>query len=417
MQNGRLKVLGVLFALTVAFGIGLYSGVTERLINASGTASGTPGFTIDLNGTSAADSTHPSVAEFWKAWDILNENFVQTHASTSIPTDQEKIYGAIKGLTDSYGDPYTVFFPPVQAQIFTEDISGEFGGVGMEMDLNKGGELIVVAPLKDSPAEAAGIKSGDVVLAVNGTSTVGMTVEKAVTLIRGPKGTKVTLTIRRDGEAKPFEVSVVRDTIQIPEIKTYKRSDNIFVIQLYTFSANSAELFRGALREFMMSGSTKLIFDLRGNPGGYLDAAVQMASYFLPVGDSVVTEDFKGKQENQVHRSLGYNVFAGRTLSMAILVDRGSASASEILAGALGQHGVAKLVGTRTFGKGSVQQLIDIDGGAQLKVTIARWLTPNGSSISDGGIIPDIAADITAEDVKAGKDPQMDAAAKYLLAH
>ena len=282
------------------------------------------------------------------------------------------------------------------------------------LDLNKGGELIVVAPLKDSPAETAGMRSGDIVIAINGTSTQGMTVEKAVSLIRGKKDTTVTLTVRRDGVAKPFDVSIVRDTINIPEIKTYKRSDGIFVMQLYQFSANSADLFRVGLKEFIQSGSNKLIFDVRGNPGGYLDAAVQMASYFLPVGDTVVTEDFKGKQENQSHRSLGYNVFAGKNLKMAILADQGSASASEILAGALQQHGVAKLVGTRTFGKGSVQQLIDIGGGAQLKVTVARWLTPNGSSISDGGLKPDINATTTVEDIKAGKDPQMDAAAAYL---
>ena len=160
--------------------------------------------------------------------------------------------------------------------------------------------------------------------------------------------------------------------------------------------------------------ATKLILDLRGNPGGYLEAAVQMASYFLPVGDVVVTEDYKGKQQNIVHRSLGYNVFSGKKLSMVILVDQGSASASEILAGALSQHGVAKLVGTRTFGKGSVQQLIELGGGAEIKVTVARWLTPNGTNISDGGLQPDIAKTRTAEDAAAGRDPQKDSAVAWL---
>ncbi len=406
MKKGSLKLLGVLVALTLAFGLGLYSGVNEKITQA---ASDTLGLNLNLQG----DASHPDLSEFWKAWDVLNQNFVQTHGSTT-PNDQEKIYGAISGLTDSFGDPYTVFFPPVQAQIFTEDISGAFSGVGMEMDLNAGGELVVVAPLKDSPAEAAGMRTGDIVIGINGTSTQGMTVEKAVSLIRGKKDTTVTLMVRRDGVAKPFEVSIVRDTINIPEIKSYKRSDGIFVIQLYQFSANSADLFRDALKQFIQSGSNKLIFDLRGNPGGYLDAAVQMASYFLPLGDTIVTEDFKGKQENVSHRSLGYNVFAGKNLRMAILADQGSASASEILAGALQQHTVAKLVGTRTFGKGSVQTLIDIGGGAQLKVTIARWLTPNGSSISNGGLTPDINATTTVDQIKAGQDPQMDAAAQYL---
>ena len=168
------------------------------------------------------------------------------------------------------------------------------------------------------------------------------------------------------------------------------------------------------MREFAQSGATKLIFDLRGNPGGYLESAVQMASFFLPVGDVVVTEDYKGKRDNIAHRSVGYNVFANKKLEMAILVDQGSASASEILAGALQQHNIAKLVGIRTFGKGSVQELIELGGGAELKVTIARWLTPNGTSISDGGLTPDVEAARTVEDVKAQKDPQLEAAVNWL---
>jgi carboxyl-terminal processing protease len=203
--------------------------------------------------------------------------------------------------------------------------------------------------------------------------------------------------------------------ISIPVLKSYNRPDGIFVIELYSFSANSADLFRNALRDFFQSGSTKMILDLRGNPGGYLEAAVDIASYFLPVGDTVVSEDFKGKAPANVHRSAGYNVFANKKLSMAVLIDQGSASASEILAGALQQHNVAKLVGTRSFGKGSVQQLMDLGGGAQLKITIARWLTPNGSSISDGGLTPDINATTTPEQFAAGKDPQKDAAISWLI--
>jgi carboxyl-terminal processing protease len=164
----------------------------------------------------------------------------------------------------------------------------------------------------------------------------------------------------------------------------------------------------------MQSGSNKLVLDLRGNPGGYLEAAVQMASYFLPVGETVVTEDYKGKQANNVHRSLGYNVFKDRNLKMVVLINQGSASASEILAGALQQNDVATLVGTRSFGKGSVQQLIELGGGAELKVTIARWLTPNGQSISDGGLHADIEVARTADDIAAGKDPQKDAALEWL---
>ena len=413
MQNQKWRAAGMLLALAVAFGIGLYSGIEERISNIAAAAStSVPSFTINLN--QASQPQNVDMAQFWQAWSLLNQNFVETHASGTIPSDQDKIYGAIAGLTDSYGDPYTVFMKPQQAQQFTENISGSFGGVGMEMGTDKNGDIVVVAPLKDSPAQAAGIQSGDAIWAINGTSTAGMMLEEAVSLIRGPIGTKVVLTVLHQGAQKPVDISIVRDTIHIPEIDTKARGDGIFVIQLYTFSANSADLFRNALRDFFQTGDTKLVLDLRGNPGGYLDAAVQMASYFLPVGQTVVTEDFEGTADNIVHRSLGYNVFANKTLNMAILVDQGSASASEILAGALEQHGVAKLVGTRTFGKGSVQELFDLGGGAQIKITVARWLTPNGTNISDGGLTPDINATTTPDDVKAGKDPTMDAAAAWL---
>ena len=416
MNRPRWIAAGVVAAVLLAFSVGVYAGVTERLQNTVSAAQVTiPGTTITLQGGS--DGSAPSdvdFSKFWQAWNLLQDNFVQTHASGTIPTYQERVYGAITGLTDSYGDPYTVFLPPSDAKQFNDDIKGSFGGVGMELGA-RNGSLTVVSPLKGSPAEAAGVRSGDVIIGIDNKSSEKMPVDEAVRLIRGEIGTSVTILLRRAGVAEPIEVKIVRQTIQIPVINTYARGDGIFVIELYSFSENSTDLFRGALRTFFESGATKLILDLRGNPGGYLDAAVQMASYFLPVGDVIVTEDFVGKAGNVSDRSLGYNVFANKRLSMAILIDQGSASASEILAGALQQHGVAKLVGTRSFGKGSVQQLMQLGGGAELKVTIARWLTPNGQSISDGGLKPDIKADRTQDDVKAGKDPQKDAAITWLI--
>lgn len=406
--DSKLRAASILSVVALAFVAGIYTGVAEKITHAA------DGVKVTIS-----QDTPPAgldFKQFWAAWNLLDRNFVQTHSSSSLPTNEERIYGAIAGLTDSFGDPYTTFFPPAEAEIFRQDIEGEFGGVGMELGL-KEGKLIVVAPLKDSPAEKAGIRSGDVVVGIEATSTRGMKVDDAVQMIRGKKGTPVKLTLTREGVAEPIVVTIVRDTIQVPLIKNYKRDDGIYVIELYSFSANSAELFRAALRDYFLSGSNKLLFDLRGNPGGYLEAAVQMASFFLPQGDIIVTEDYKGKQDNVYHRSVGYNVFAGKQFKMAVLVDQGSASASEILSGALQQHNVAKLVGTRTFGKGSVQQLMDLGGGAQIKITVARWLTPNGSSISDGGLTPDIKAERTIEDYNAKKDPQTDAAVKYLLSN
>lgn len=401
MNRARWRAAGVFVAVALAFGVGMYAGVSERV---SGLVSAQT-----LGGVQPAGV---DFAKFWQAWTLLNKNFVETHASSSVPTEQEKLYGAIKGLTDSYGDPYTTFFPPVEAKQFNEAIAGSFGGVGMEMG-DKDGNITVIAPLKGSPAERAGIHPGDIVVMVDATSTQGLTVDDAVKLIRGPKGTTVKLTLERASTTEPIVVSIVRDTINVPTIDGSSKG-GVYTIALYSFTQNSAELFRNELRRFVLSGDKKLILDLRGNPGGYLESAVQMASYFLPIGETIVTEDYKGRQTNSAHRSLGYNVFAGRDLKMAILVNQGSASASEILAGALQQHNVATLIGTRTFGKGSVQQLMELGGGAEIKITVARWLTPNGSSISDGGLQPDIKVERTAEDVAAGRDPQMDAALKWL---
>ncbi len=419
MSTKTWKAAGIFAAIALAFTGGLFTGVGQRIgdIVSAQTGSATTSGSLRISVLNpASQPSNVDMTKFWRAWELLNQNFVQTHASGTMPSDEERVNSAIAGLAASYGDPYTVFFPPAQAAIFQSQVSGTFAGVGMQMDQDKDGNLIVTAPLKDSPAMKAGIQSGDIITFINATSTAGMAVDTAVAYIRGPVGSTVKLTIARKGATEPIVISIVRDTINIPEINEYQRKDGTYVIQLYTFTANSADLFRAALRNYMQSGSTRLIFDLRGNPGGYLDQAVQMASYFLPVGDVVVTEDFKGKQDNIVNRSLGYNVFANKKLSMAILVDQGSASASEIFAGALQQHNIAKLVGTRTFGKGSVQQLMDLGGGAQLKITVARWLTPNGTSISDGGLQADIqASSTTAADVKDGKDPTMDAAASWLL--
>lgn len=409
MTKTKWKAAGVLAGVVVVFGGGFAFGASRSLQNAAEAQ------TINIVGSST-QPTSVDMTQFWTAYHLLNDNFVVTHASSTFPTQDKQIQGAIAGLTASFGDPYTTFFPPADAKVFQEDIAGSFGGVGMQVDNDSAGDVVVVAPLKDSPSQKAGVLAGDVILSIGATSTAGMSVEQAVQLIRGPIGSTVTLTLARKDTPKPVTISIVRDTINIPIINTKKLDNGVFDIELYSFSQNSADLFRGALREFVQSGDHKLLLDLRGNPGGYLDAAVDMASYFLPAGTTIVTEDFKGKQENVSHRSLGYNVFASDpNFKMAILIDQGSASASEILSGALQQNNVAKLVGTRSFGKGSVQQLMDLGGGAQLKVTIARWLTPNGTSISDGGLHPDILATTSVELLKQQIDPQKDAAVKYLL--
>lgn len=357
--------------------------------------------------------TEAQFAPFWKAWKILNDKYVAATSSNK----QDQVYGAIKGLAASEGDPYTVFFPPVEAQMFQEDISGNFEGVGMEIGI-KDGALMVVAPIKGSPAERAGVKTGDIIARIGSTTvTTDVTVEAAVKQIRGPKGTSINILFLRQGTTEPIEKKLVRDIIDIPTLDT-EIKQNVFVIKLYSFTSQSADLFRNALREFVQSGMSRLVIDLRGNPGGYLDAAVDMASWFLPAGKIVVTEDFgKNPALNTVYRSKGYDVF-GKDLKLAILVNGGSASASEILAGALSEHKIAKLVGTKTFGKGSVQELIPITSDTSLKVTIARWLTPLGHNLSKNGLDPDVEVKISDKDaeanLKSGKDPQLDKAIEIL---
>lgn len=348
--------------------------------------------------------------DFWKAYNILNERFVQTRASSTIPTTKEKLYGAIAGMTASFGDPYTVYMPPEQAKTFQESISGEFGGVGMEVGV-RDGLLTVIAPLKGTPAYRAGILAGDGIITIDGKSTEGMSTDAAVKLIRGKKGTSVTFKMLREGDI--LDITVVRDTIAAPTIdQKYDAENGIYSIAIYEFTATSAGLFDKALAEFRKSGARKLIIDVRGDPGGYLDAAVSMASHFLPQGTTIVTEDYKGKRENVVHRSRGTGGVP-QNLEVVVLMDKGSASASEILAGALKDNNVATLIGTRSFGKGSVQELVELGDGA-LKVTIARWLTPSGNSISDGGLKPDVEVERTAADFKEGKDPQKDRAIEFL---
>lgn len=394
----------IIVAIVGSFGTGITVG--ERMQRKAFLADTT--LIQALQPVSSSDSL--DLKPFWKALDTLNNRFIPTTASSSVPKDQDKVWGAIEGMTATYGDPYTVFFPPKETSAFEEEVRGNFEGVGMEIAI-KDKILTVVSPLKGSPSERAGMKPGDQVLKIDKTFTLGMTVEEAIKHIRGPKGTAVILTIKRNGGAE--EVKIERDVINIPTIDTKLRDDGVFVISLYTFSANSPELFRGALRDFIISGSDKLILDLRGNPGGYLEAATDMASFFLPMGKTIVIEDSGTKSKQQLERSKGYDVF-NEHLKMVVLINEGSASASEILAGALHEHGIAKLVGEKSFGKGSVQELVEITPETSLKVTIARWLTPQGHSISQNGLAPDIEVGITKKDIEKKLDPQMEKAAEIL---
>lgn len=366
---------------------------------------------FSIFGTSAKPDNEADLAEFWRVWNLMDEKFVATKA-TSTPDSLEKVRGAIAGLVDSFGDPYTVYMPPSDAEKFNEDIAGNFSGVGMEVGLRN--DLVtVIAPLPETPAEAAGIRSGDIIVKIDGQSTENMTVDQAVALIRGEEGTEVILTVYREGQPEFLEKKITRAVINIPTLDTEIAGD-VFIIKLYSFNALAESKMRAAIDEYERGGYKKMVLDLRGNPGGFLESAVTIAGYFLPAGKVVVRENFGAGKEEKVYRTQGQRIDHLNPDSFVILIDGGSASASEILSGALSEHKVATTIGQTTFGKGSVQELVDLPGDAALKVTIARWLTPEGVSFSEGGLEPIVKIENKLEDIEAGKDPQKEAALKWL---
>lgn len=376
----------------------------------------------DTSANLSDDSAEPSNVDFspvWKAWNILNANFVPDAVASTSPIatttaglDQQEVWGMISGMADSLNDPYTFFLPPQQNSDFSSDMSGTFAGVGMEVDI-KNNVLTVISPLTGTPAAAAGIKAGDQVIDIDGTSTAGMDVNTAVDQIRGAAGTQVTLTIMRQGWSAAQKFKITRAIINVPIVTTATKPGGVYVISVEQFTSNAPDLFRDALRSFVQSGDNKLVLDLRGNPGGYLDAAVDMASWFLPSGDVIVTEDYDGHQSSIVHRSLGYDVF-NKNLKMVILVDGGSASASEIFSDALRYYGVAQMVGTNTYGKGVVQELFPVTDTTSIKVTVARWLGPDGLQIPHTGLVPDIFSATPTTTPANADDPQMDKAIEVL---
>ncbi|HLC45197.1 MAG TPA: S41 family peptidase [Patescibacteria group bacterium] len=344
----------------------------------------------------------------WDAISTINEKYVER------PVDQQQLlYGAVSGMVASLGDPYTVFFTPIKSEEFKSDLKGEFSGIGAEIGM-RNNALVVIAPLEDSPAEQAGLKPQDQILKINGESTEKLALDEAVSKIRGPKGSKVTLTIYRTGDAEPREVAIIRDTIVVKSVSVeYKDvgKKKIGVIKLRRFGDDTKGDMNDAVTKLLRENVAGVILDLRNNPGGYITTAVEVASNWVDEGKVIVSEQF-GDGRKDPYSAQGATRLKG--LPAVVLVNEGSASASEIVAGALHDYGLAVLVGKKTFGKGSVQELVDLPDGTNIKVTIAKWLTPNGKNINIEGIQPDIEAEITQEDINASRDPQMDKALEEL---
>jgi carboxyl-terminal processing protease len=325
---------------------------------------------------------------------------------------QNQLLDGLKtGLVNATGDPYTEFFNPQTAKELNQELSGSFTGIGAELGSDTQNNIVIVSPLSGYPAEQAGLKPKDVVAAINGQSTSSVSVSSAVRKIRGPADTKVTLTIIR-GEGAPFEVTLTRVLIKVPSVKS-SVDGPVGYLRISQFTNDTVQLTRQVVGDFKAKGVKAVVLDLRGNPGGYLNGAVDIASLWLEPNSTVVQQR-RGGAIIDTERSSGDGPLRG--LPTVVLIDGGSASASEIVAGALRDNNVAQIVGEKSFGKGSVQQVDNLPDGSELKVTIARWYTPAGKNIDKQGITPDVTVTNTDDDKKAGRDPQKDRAYQIVQA-
>ncbi|MEX0690139.1 MAG: S41 family peptidase [Candidatus Paceibacterota bacterium] len=342
---------------------------------------------------------------FWEVIELIESK----HINGDSFDNQKAIYGAIEGVIKSLDDPYSSFFAPEDAKKFSEDISGNFGGIGAEIGI-RDNQLTVIAPLKGSPAETAGLKGGDKILMVDEELTEGMSIDQSVKIIRGEEGTDVTLLVSREEWESPREITVTRGNIQVPTLDWEIDEHKIAYIQLYSFNANAPQLFYKASLEVLMKGSKGLVLDLRNNSGGYLDVAVNIAGWMLKRGELVVVEDFPSKKDREF-RSSGNGAWGN--LPIVILVNGGSASASEILAGTVRDSLGAILVGENTFGKGTVQEVQALRDGSTVKLTVAKWILPSGQIIDESGLKPDVIIEMP-EEIEDGYDPQLEKAMEII---
>jgi carboxyl-terminal processing protease len=404
-EHGRArKAVGVYLALVfvvASFLWGYRLGANGSSGRPSGSASGSVEFVnddVDLSGGTV------DFRLFWDTWQLIKDRYAKQ------PVDERAMfYGALSGMVASLGDPHSVFLEPAASEEFAQELSGKFEGIGAEIGIKKG-DLVVIAPLPGSPAEKAGLQPSDRIIGIDEVDTTGMSIDDAVSRIRGDKGTKVKLHVLRGAEAEPRVFEIVRDTIAVQSVKvSYAASPKggkIAVIKVSHFNGDTYDRFLDGVTQAVARGVDGVVLDLRNNPGGYLDASVLMLGEWVP-GEVAVSERYSDGTTEE-HRANGRGRL--KDTPTVVLVNGGSASASEIVAGALKDYGKAALIGTQTFGKGSVQDLVELDDGSSVKLTIAEWLTPKGANINVDGIAPDHVVERTEEDYEDDRDPQLDAA-------
>ncbi|RJR31060.1 S41 family peptidase [Candidatus Parcubacteria bacterium] len=393
-KNYFKKLLILFFGVTIlvaGFGFGYSYGISDwqKSIDKSNISQNNDKIDFDL---------------FWETWNYVKENSVKGDIS-----DKQLFYGALEGIVASIKDPYSIFLEPETAEKFDDELSGSFEGIGAEIGIKKN-QLTVIAPLPGTPAQKAGLMAGDFILSIDGTDTSGIALDFAVSKIRGPKGTEVTLMIFREGGEEPFEVKIVRDKIDIVSVRWEMKSGDVAYIELMYFNGDTLEEFNKIVSRIIDLKPEAVILDLRNNPGGYLQTAVEVAGAWIEK-DVVVYE--KGRDETKFsHKANGKARF--KNLPTVVLINGGSASGSEIVAGALQDYKVATLVGETSFGKGSVQDLVKLSDGSSIKLTVAEWYTPSGRNINQEGIEPDIAVELTKDDYDNDRDPQLDKALEIL---
>jgi carboxyl-terminal processing protease len=341
---------------------------------------------------------------FWDAWNIIEKNYVKQPVN-----ETQLFYGAMAGSVAALGDPHSVFFDPDTTKEFTNELKGNFEGIGAEIAI-KNEQITIVAPLPDSPAFKAGLKAGDKILAIDGQDTIGMSLDFAVNKIRGPKGSEVDLKISRNDAQDAKDYKIIRDKIKIQSVKWKMLDNNIVHLELRYFNEDTEAAFDKAIMEIIAKNPKGIIFDMRNNPGGYLDTAISVASEWVDNGVIVYEKSSDGSMKE--NKAVGSARLKG--FPTVVLVNGGSASGSEIVAGALKDYNIAPLIGEKTFGKGSVQTMFPLSDGSSIKLTIAQWLTPKENMIDSQGIEPDIPVKLTPEDFNTNKDPQLDKAIEVL---
>lgn len=406
----RYVILGMLLVMVagLAFGAGMLAQARFFTPARAGSAAALPLPSLPgITGQAGPPANTPAEFDiFWEAWSFLNREFYG-----DVPADSDRVYGAIRGMVASFDDPNTAFIDPTRAAVMSENISGSFEGIGATIRLDDAGRLVIVDPIPGRPAFKAGLEPDDIVLKVDGQPIDNLSLYESVLLIRGPAGTQVVLTVFREGEIKPFDVTIRREKIEIEVVESEMLADKVAYVRLTQFSNGAADKIGQAAQALFDQGATTMVLDLRSNPGGLLSEAVAVSSLFIEDG-AVVIEKLKGSEEKIFKAETGRYLESAAPL--VVLVNGGSASASEIVAGAVQDYNRGAIVGEQTFGKGSVQLPHMLSDGSELRVTIAEWYTPSGRQIHGEGITPDIVIEMTREDFEQERDPQLDEALKIL---